>query len=147
MDVFTKAKRSSVMAAIRHRGNLSTEVTFAALLRRHGIAGWKLHQRAVTGNPDFYFPSPGVAIFIDGCFWHGCKRCFTPPRQNASFWSEKIARNRQRDRKVTRLLRADGVRVIRVWEHELEKCSRKIPRILQELRRAIRPRGDKMHRT
>ena len=136
MDVFTKEKRSSVMAAIRHRGNRSTEVAFAALLRRHRIAGWKLHQRTVTGKPDFYFPSLRVAIFIDGCFWHGCKKCFRAPRQNASFWSVKIARNRQRDRNVARSLRTEGVKVIRVWEHELEKGSHRISRVLEELRQA-----------
>src|SRR3989442_11623581 len=123
------------MAAIRYRGNRSTERAFASLLKRHGIAGWKRHERTVTGKPDFYFPTLRVAIFIDGCFWHGCPRCFQAPRQNGPFWVKKIAKNRRRDRKVVSCLRAEGVRVIRVWEHELEKRSDRLLRILRELHR------------
>jgi DNA mismatch endonuclease, patch repair protein len=138
MDVFTKAKRSLVMAAIRHRGNRSTEGAFAALLRCRGISGWKLHQRTVIGKPDFYFPRLKIAVFIDGCFWHGCKRCFKAPRQNAFFWSEKIAKNRRRDQMVMRRLRSEGVRVVRVWEHELEKPGNRVLRVLADLRSKLR---------
>jgi DNA mismatch endonuclease (patch repair protein) len=134
MDVFSKAKRSEVMAAIRHKGNRSTERTFSALLRRFRVSGWTLHSTEVTGKPDFYFSKRRIAVFVDGCFWHGCPRCFQAPRQNASYWSEKIARNRQRDRKVMRCLRSEGVQVIRIWEHELEKRENRVVRVLEELR-------------
>ena len=62
-----------------------------------------------------------VAVFIDGCFWHGCPRHATQPRTNAMFWRKKIARNRARDRQVNRLLRAKGWKVVRVWEHALKR--------------------------
>ena len=91
------------------------------------------------GNPDFYFPNLRLAIFVDGCFWHGCKRCFRAPQQNASFWSAKIAKNRQRDRDVVRLLRREGVKVIRVREHELKNRSPRVAEILEELRCAVQP--------
>lgn len=135
MDIFTKAKRSSVMAAIRHRGNRSTEGTFAGLLRCHRISGWKLHQSTVTGKPDFYFPKRRIAVFVDGCFWHGCPKCFQAPRQNAAFWAEKIERNRKRDRKVARALRREGVEVIRIWEHDLENRTRRVSRVIELLGR------------
>ncbi|MGA2907557.1 MAG: very short patch repair endonuclease [Terracidiphilus sp.] len=135
LDIFTKAKRSSVMAAIRHRGNRSTEGTFAGLLRCHRISGWKLHQSTVTGKPDFYFPKRRIAVFVDGCFWHGCPKCFQAPRQNAAFWAEKIERNRKRDRKVARALRREGVEVIRIWEHDLENRTRRVSRVIELLGR------------
>ena len=122
------------MAAIRPRGNRSTELVFAALLRNMGIRGWTLHQKSVIGTPDFYFARLRTAVFIDGCFWHGCKRCFKAPRQNASFWAAKISKNRMRDRKVNRRLRSEGIRVLRIWEHELEKRSGKIRGLLEELK-------------
>jgi len=121
------------MAAIRHRGNRSTEGVFAALLRSHRVSGWKLHSLQVTGRPDFYFPARRVTIFVDGCFWHGCPKCFQAPKQNASFWAHKIERNRKRDRKVTISLRAEGFKVIRLWEHDLESRTLKLRRVLELL--------------
>src|SRR5580658_2521777 len=139
MDVFSQAKRSKVMAAIRNRGNRSTERTFAALLRRSGVSGWKLHVAQVPGRPDFYFPTRRMAISVDGCFWHGCPRCFQAPQQNASFWAEKITRNRRRDRKVSRILRGDGIKVIRLWEHDLERGTWRVRRVLKLLDAASSP--------
>ena len=81
-------------------------------------------------RPDFVFPrSTGsglrrakpVAVFVDGCFWHGCPRHATQPKTNARFWRDKIEGNRARDRLVSRQLRRSGWRVIRVWEHELRR--------------------------
>src|SRR5579859_1582452 len=134
MDVFSKAKRSEVMAAIRHQGNRSTERTFAALLRRFSVSGWTLHSSLVTGKPDFYFSKRRIAIFVDGCFWHGCPRCFQAPRQNASFWAEKIERNRKRDQKVTRCLRHRSIKVIRLCEHDLQSRTRKVQTVIDFLR-------------
>jgi|SRR5208337_5265574 len=133
MDVFSKTKRSQVMAAIRHRGNRSTERTFAALLRRFRVSGWTLHCPDVVGKPDFYFVKRRIAVFVDGCFWHGCPRCFQAPRQNGSFWKAKIERNRKRDRKVTRTLRREDIRVIRLWEHDLERRTSRIQKVLEVL--------------
>ena len=60
-------------------------------------------------------------MFVDGCFWHGCQRHFSRPRNHAAFWRKKIAANRTRDRLVTRTLRQLGWEVLRVWEHELSR--------------------------
>jgi DNA mismatch endonuclease (patch repair protein) len=85
-------------------------------------------------RPDFVFPKLRLAVFVDGCFWHGCPLHATQPRQNAKFWKEKIAANQTRDRLVTRTLRARGWRVLRVWEHELSRKYER--RLLARLRRA-----------
>jgi DNA mismatch endonuclease (patch repair protein) len=67
---------------------------------------------------DIVFRGPRVAVFIDGCFWHGCPDHSSPPRTNAAYWSAKIAANRERDARAGRLLGDLGWTVIRVWEHE-----------------------------
>ena len=117
-DIWTKAKRSEVMARIRGRGNRSTEGRMAKLFRVHGFTGWR-RQRQLPGRPDFVFPARRLAVFVDGCFWHGCPRHGTMPKGNRSFWRAKIARNRERDREVGAELRRLGWKVLRVWEHEL----------------------------
>ena len=119
-DVFTKAKRSAVMALICSRGNKETELRMIALFRAQGITGWRRNAR-VFGKPDFVFRTARVAVFVDGCFWHGCPRHGTMPTGNRAFWKAKLARNAVRDRVVTRTLRKAGWRVIRVWECALAK--------------------------
>ena len=106
------------MAAIRGHGNRSTELTLARILRSNGLVGWRRHA-ALPGKPDYVFSSEKVVIFLDGCFWHGCPRCYKQPRTNAAFWSEKIRSNRARDRKVCKQLRLVGWAVLRIWEHAL----------------------------
>jgi len=76
-----------------------------------------------------------LAVFVDGCFWHGCPVHGTKPKHNAKFWREKIARNRARDRLVTRTLRAGGWRVLRIWAHALMRKHER--RLLERLRRAL----------
>ena len=119
-DIFTRKKRSAVMSAIRSRGNAATELRLIAIFRAHGITGWRRH-RPLFGKPDFVFPALKLAVFVDGCFWHGCPLHGTQPRQNAAFWRKKISTNRTRDRLVTRTLRARGWRVLRLWEHALSR--------------------------
>ena len=133
-DVFTKAKRSAVMACIRSHGNRATELRLIALLRAHGITGWRRKARGF-GKPDFVFRRERVAVFVDGCFWHGCPRHATMPASNRAFWKAKLARNAARDREVTDTLRKAGWRVLRVWECALTRrresaTARRIARAL-----------------
>lgn len=132
-DVFSKSKRSEVMSRIRSRGNQATELALAKLFRRHKITGWRRNQK-VFGKPDFIFPKHKLAVFVDGCFWHGCPKHGTQPKGNAAFWRKKISRNQIRDRLVTRTLRKAGWRVIRIWEHELTRKhqTRRLRRIGKE---------------
>lgn len=121
-DVFSRRKRSDIMSRVRSRGNKATEGAMVALLRRHRITGWRRYAR-VFGNPDFVFPNHRLAVFVDGCFWHGCPKHATQPASNRAFWREKLARNKTRDRLVTRTLKQRGWFVLRVWQHELKKKS------------------------
>jgi len=128
-DIFTRRKRSEVMSRIRSRGNRDTELVLARLFRRFHLTGWRRQQllRPAPGfrvRPDFLFRARRVAVFVDGCFWHGCPRHGTQPKGNASFWRRKLATNRARDRRVNRVLRRAGWHVLRLWEHELPRLQR-----------------------
>ncbi len=132
-DVFTKAKRSEVMSRIRSRGNRSTELRMISIFRSHGISGWR-RNRPVFGRPDFVFPVERVAVFVDGCFWHGCPRHYTAPAGHAVFWRRKLVANRSRDRWVTRTLTRAGWKVLRIWEHALTGDGRRVAsRVLKVL--------------
>lgn len=113
-------KRSRAMAAVKGKHNKTTEIRFRMALVRAGVSGWFTHG-TLPGKPDIYFPNQKLAVFLDGCFWHGCGKCGHVPKSNSLFWSTKIERNKMRDKRNTRLLRAAGIGVIRLWEHSLNK--------------------------
>jgi DNA mismatch endonuclease (patch repair protein) len=123
-DVFSKSKRSEVMSRIRAHGNKATELALISFLRLYGITGWRRRQ-PLFGKPDFVFRKQKVAVFVDGCFWHGCPKHGTRPKSNAAFWNDKIHRNITRDRLVNATLRAEGWQVLRIWEHDLLKKNAK----------------------
>ncbi|MFW5473122.1 very short patch repair endonuclease [Knoellia sp. CPCC 206450] len=111
-------------AHLAGRSKVNTEPE--VLLRRavHAAGGrFRLHRKLAKGcTPDFVLPGRGVAVFVDGCFWHGCpvhgrKTPWTGP--NAELWSEKMRRNAERDRKATELAEQSGWHVVRVWECEV----------------------------
>ena len=110
--------RSRVMGKIRARNNRSTELRLRMALIRQGRRGWVLHPD-LPGKPDFFFEREKLAIFVDGCFWHGCRKCGHIPKTRSVFWSAKIERNRLRDRNTARTLKASGITVLRIWEHSL----------------------------
>ena len=139
-DMFSAVKRSYVMSRIRGTGNKATELRLIQIFRTNGITGWKrgcslaLTPRSSksqgtsskarsTGKvkPDFVFPKPKTAVFVDGCFWHGCPMHATWPKTNAAFWRKKIRRNQERDREVGRALRKIGWKVLRIWQHALRR--------------------------
>jgi DNA mismatch endonuclease (patch repair protein) len=133
-DVFTKAKRSEVMSRIRSHGNKDTEVALAKLFRRNKITGWrkqlevrikKQGARDFKVRPDFVFPKIRLALFVDGCFWHGCPKHGTQPKGNRAFWKNKFARNKARDVLVARTLRRANWRVLRIWEHDLHRATKR----------------------
>lgn len=134
-DIFTKRKRSEVMSRIRGSGNKATELRLIQIFRANSITGWR-RGSTLPGKPDFVFPRLRVAVFVDGCFWHGCPKHATWPRTRAAFWLAKITGNKSRDKRVSRHLRNRGWKVIRIWEHELKrkdesKLVRRLPRILR----------------
>ncbi len=124
--------RSRIMRAIGGKGNRSTELALASALRKSGLKGWRRHL-FLPGSPDFAYPNARLCIFVDGCFWHGCPKCYRAPRFNSAFWSAKVEANRRRDRRVTQALRHRGWRVFRIWEHSLTTPGRVVARIAAAL--------------
>ena len=129
MDSVSPEVRSRVMATVQSRRNRSTEWRVRAALIGAGVKGWKLNAGDILGKPDFVFPVERVAVFVDGCFWHGCSRCKRVSSSNVAYWKSKIQHNRVRDRAISRNLRRQGWQVIRVWEHQLKTSERVLKRI------------------
>lgn len=114
VDHVTAEVRSRIMASVRSKGNRTTEVALGRLLWAAGMRGYR-RQWHVAGRPDFAWPGLRVAVFVDGCFWHGCS-CKYLPKSNRNFWRSKIESNKRRDRRVTAELRKAGWTVLRIKE-------------------------------
>lgn len=132
------AARSRIMKAIRGSGNRTTEERLASILRRERLSGWRRHLK-LPGTPDFAWPKKCLVVFVDGCFWHGCPRCYRAPATNKSFWRQKLKSNKARDRRVAKELRRMGWRVMRVWE-----CRIGDVRTIRRIRDGLHPlKGNK----
>ncbi len=134
MDIFSKEKRSQVMSAIRSKGNKSTEIALIKIFKSRKISGWRRNSNLI-GRPDFVFAKKKLIVFVDGCYWHGhdCRR--QKFGKHVKYWQEKILKNKQRDKFVTKTLRSNGWKVVRIWECEIRKrkYARKIRLILSLL--------------
>lgn len=126
---FTKTRRE-IMQSIKGKGNKSTELRLVKIFRGHGITGWRRHL-PLPGKPDFAFPKAKVAIFVDGCFWHGCPKCYSEPATNTDFWKNKVLSNKRRDRRVSRELRNKGWKVLRLWECKLKDADLFLIRLIK----------------
>ncbi len=104
------------MSRIRGK-NTKPELLLRKALWRKG-ARYRLHYK-IPGRPDIVFVGKRIAVFVDGCFWHGCPEHGVSPKTNAAFWRKKIRGNVERDRRITEELRRDGWTVLRFWEHEV----------------------------
>ena len=113
------------MAAVRSRGNTTTELPLGKVLWASGVRGYRKHWK-VLGTPDFAWPGRKIAVFVDGCFWHGCSKCKYLPRTNVSFWRNKIQANQARDKRVRRTLRNQGWTIFRFWEHEVKRTPDRV---------------------
>lgn len=119
-DVFDEKKRSEIMSKVHSKGNKSTELKLIQVFKGNGIIGWKRNY-PVKGHPDFVFLDKKIAIFVDGCFWHGHDCRNTRPSDNADYWTKKRERNMKHDKEITELFERRGWTVIRIWECELKK--------------------------
>ena len=119
-DIFEKEKRSKIMSAVHSKQNKSTEMKLIKIFKENGIVGWRRNYK-VKGHPDFVFPDKKIAIFVDGCFWHGHDCRNTRPADNAEYWQKKRERNMRHDKEITALFEKRGWTVIRIWECELKK--------------------------
>lgn len=131
MDSVSREVRSRIMSSVKSFGNKTTKMAMVNLLRDNGLKGYRRHW-PVEGKPDFVWVKPKVALFVDGCFWHGCPRCKRFPSSNVEFWTNRLETNQRRDRRVARALRKLGWAVIRVWECSISK-ERTIRRIQASL--------------
>ena len=122
------------MAAVKGSGNKTTELKLIAIFRRARVRGWRRNQK-LPGKPDFVFHRERLAIFVDGCFWHGCATHFRMPESSRGYWEAKIARNVARDFEVRGALKQRGWRVLRFWEHELSSEAKVVRKIGRALRR------------
>jgi len=128
-------ERSRIMRAVTSK-NSTAEVSLRKAIWAIGLRGYRLHCNELPGKPDLVFKSSRVAVFVDGCFWHGCARCYRAPKTNDAYWQMKVNRNRERDKRTTKECRARGWRVVRLWEHDIlrapDRCARKLAKIIAD---------------
>lgn len=122
-DIFEKEKRSDIMQHIRSKNNKTTELKLIKIFKENNITGWKRNY-PVKGHPDFVFLNKKIAIFVDGCFWHGHNCRNTIPASNVEYWDKKRTKNIEHDLKVTSLFENRGWIVLRIWECELKNKNR-----------------------
>lgn len=116
---WAKTEYSKRLSGRRSR-DTKPELEIRRRLRALGVGGYRVHRKVAGYTADIVFPGPGVAVHVDGCFWHGCPQHYRAPGPgpNSGRWAEKVERNRERDARADELARAAGWTVVRVWEHE-----------------------------
>jgi DNA (cytosine-5)-methyltransferase 1 len=130
----TVEQRSRIMRSVPGK-NTSIEMELRRLLCGEGLTGYRLHDSRVPGSPDIVYTKLRLAIFVDGCFWHGCATCYREPKSNNEYWTMKVRRNKERDAAVNQACADAGWRVLRLWEHEIVKSPRTS---VAKVRRAIK---------
>ncbi len=118
-DIFSKKKRSEIMSKVKSK-DTKIEIEFRKSIWKSGFR-YRKNPSGYFGNPDLVSKKQKTAIFIDSCFWHGCKKHCRLPSTRKSYWLPKIKRNKQRDKEVNRHYKRLGWKIIRVWEHDLKK--------------------------
>lgn len=133
MDTVSKKKRSWIMSRVRGK-NTAPEIAVRSTAHKLGFR-FRLHRSDLPGKPDLAFPSRAKAIFVHGCFWHGhrCARGNREPKANGAYWRTKIEKNRERDKRHRRSLRALGWEVLVIWECQIgdeQKVKKTLKRFL-----------------
>lgn len=128
-------RTSALMSRIRAR-DTAPEIALRKALRTLGLVGYRLHPAKVPGRPDVAFIGRRVAVFVHGCFWHGCPHCKPArPRTHTTFWNTKLDRNKERDVRKAKELKRAGWRVITIWECKVNKdVIRQARRVLRALK-------------
>ncbi|MDP1620849.1 MAG: very short patch repair endonuclease [Bacteroidales bacterium] len=137
-DTFNTEQRSQIMRSVKSIRNKSTEQKLISFFKENNINGWRRSFK-LFGKPDIVFPSFRIAIFTDGCFWHGHDCRNTKPKTNESYWKAKIEKNKTRDQSVSKVLQEKGWEVIRIWECSLKDTS-KLVSIQNKLQQCITSR-------
>ena len=135
----TSDDRRRMMSRIRGR-DTKPELSLRRAAWKLGLR-YRLHYRVGRTRPDMVFVGARVAVFVDGCFWHGCPLHSTTPRNNRDFWVQKLRRNRERDADNTQSLIERGWQVLRLWEHEIdaspEICAQQIAAMLKKTKESM----------
>ena len=132
MDTFTPEKRSEIMRRVKGK-NTSVEKKLRQELWRKGVRGWRIYRKDIPGKPDLAFLRGKIAIFVDGCFWHGCPVCDRCPKSGNTYWDNKISKNKARDKANEERLREGGWKVVRFWEHEVMKDANSCVFIIRDI--------------
>lgn len=119
MDTVSKQKRSEIMSQIRSRDS-KIEILFRKELWEKGFR-YRKNSGKHFGKPDIVLKKHKAVIFIDSCFWHGCKKHCRLPATRQKFWADKIEGNKRRDKKVNQYYKKMNWKIIRIWEHDLKK--------------------------
>ena len=135
-DTVSMETRSRIMASIRGR-DTRPEIAVRRILWRHGLR-YRTHDRTILGRPDISNKGKRLAIFVDGCFWHGCPKCYREPETNRDFWRSKVEGNRRRREIVRDSLERQGFRVVEIWEHETGSPDAVMKKIGAQIGEAIR---------
>ena len=140
VDNLSKRQRSQLMARIRGR-DTRPERALRLALRRKKIP-YRSYPKVAGVTVDLILPTQGIAIFVHGCFWHGCPRHYTAPRTRPRFWKDKLASNRRRDLVQQRRVMQDGWQVAVVWEHSLRpNGDQVVDRLSRRRRRRLTKSG------
>ena len=115
VDVHTKEQRGYNMSQIK-----SSETKPELKLKNYFEKKNFIYQSKEYGKPDFINYGKKIVVFIDGCFWHKCPRCFKLPETNKDFWTRKINENCRRDMEITLNYKSSGWKVVRIWEHAIK---------------------------
>ena len=124
-DVFNKEKRSEIMRLVKSKNNKSTELRLIEYFNQNNIKGWRRNYK-IKGKPDFVFCIKRLAVFCDGCFWHGHNCRNIKPKNNKEYWEKKIEKNIKRDKEISKYLENLGWKVLRVWECELKRKNKSL---------------------
>ena len=118
VDNLTKEQRSKCMSRIKSKWTIQ-EVNIHNYLKGNKIKH-KMHPQLI-GNPDILLTNTDTVVFLHGCFWHKCPKCYKEPKSRKDYWLPKIDNNVRRDRKYARILKVEGYKVLKIWEHEVKK--------------------------
>ena len=118
-DIFSKKKRSEIMSKVKSK-DTKIEIEFRKAIWKTGFR-YRKNPSGYFGKPDLISKKNKTIIFIDSCFWHGCKKHCLLPSTRKKYWLPKIERNKQRDKEVNRYYKKLGWKIIRVWEHRIIK--------------------------
>ncbi|MBN2016099.1 very short patch repair endonuclease [Candidatus Dojkabacteria bacterium] len=134
MDKVSRKKRSQIMSKVRSK-DTKIEIEFRTELWKKGYR-YKKNVSKLKGKPDLYFPKYRTVVFIDSCFWHGCKKHLRMPSSNRGYWESKIRKNINRDKEINKYFKQNGYKIIRVWEHDIQtNLDKSIKRIIRELKK------------